>query len=81
MLPDDSSMDGGDGSPGTTSFHASLRTAGYRTVSHLSPGTRLAVANHANEDLLRWVRAGGDYIAPGMPIKAPATMPRPRRLP
>jgi hypothetical protein len=55
----------GTGGPEHASLHAAMRGMGYRTVSHVSPGTQLAVANRPTAELLSWVRAGGRLLYMG----------------
>jgi hypothetical protein len=64
-IPEGVSVVAGGEDGGSVSLQAELRGMGYRTVSHVSPDTRLAVASRANADLLRWVRAGGRLLYMG----------------
>ncbi|HET9493669.1 MAG TPA: glycoside hydrolase family 2 TIM barrel-domain containing protein [Chloroflexia bacterium] len=66
VVQDDlSGQDRGGDAAGQMSLQGTLRGMGYHTVSHVAPGTRVAVASRATDDLLKWVRAGGRLLYMG----------------
>jgi hypothetical protein len=45
-----------------SSLSHALEELGYNVNTHLTLDTRLAISNYPNEELLRWVREGGDLL-------------------
>jgi hypothetical protein len=43
-------------------FTSNLEWLGYRTAQHITGGTRVIVTDYPNEDMLQWVRNGGDML-------------------
>ena len=65
-VPDDlaGQVAAGD-SPSPVTLSDAMRNVGYNVAPRIGPDTRVAVANRANEQLLRWVRDGGRLLYMG----------------